>query len=246
MRRMVLTSAAGRGHAHASRGLSSVVANAGAGRRVPITSGPILAGGLGSGSWDLRRASLFASRVVRTYSTSDNTSADVSADTSAIAGDNDQNTKPQYKESLLDIAKEGTSPRLRALMEQQLRQQEHKKGEGHDEHEQDIDAGQKGSESKLAGDLEKANVSVRLEAAVRKELTWLADPKELAQRVRRALQKKEVRFAATLVRQAHRKKMGSAAAWNHLIEYCFAQNEPAAAWRFYQEVGPFLSPCGPF
>lgn len=239
MRRMVSTSAA-TGRGYALRGLSSVVTNGGASRSAQKTPGSAPVAGLGSGSRDLRGgASLFAFRV-RTYSTADITSAD----TGATAGDNDQNMRPQYKESLLDIAREGTSPRQRALIEQQLRRQE-REDEGLDE--RDIDAGQKGSESKLAGELEKANVSVRLEAAVRKELTWLADPKELAQRVRRALHKKEVRFAATLVRQAHRKNMGSAAAWNHLIEYCFAQDEPAAAWRFYQEVSfLFCGHCGFF
>lgn len=238
MRRMISASAAGRGQA--LRGLSPVVANAGFGGRVRIPSGSALVGPLGSGSQDLRRASLSGLRVQRTYNSTTSTTstiADVGDDTSATAED-----KPHYTESLLDIAKEGTSPQLRALREQQLRQQEREEeGEEYDGHdrngdEREIDAGQEGSESKLAGELEKANVSMRLEAAVRKELTWLSDPKELAQRVRRALQKKEVRFAATLVRQAHRRKMGSAAAWNHLIEYCFEQDEPAAAWKFYQEV----------
>lgn len=237
IRRMISASAAGRGQA--LRGLSSVVTNNGVGGRGRISPGSNITRSLGPGGQDLRHASLFGLRTYSsTISTTADTNVDVGEDTTTTTTDNSQNTKLEYQETLLDIAKEGTSPQLRALREQQLRQQEREEDEGYDEHanERDIDAGQKGSERKLTEELEKANVSMRLEAAVRKELTWLADPKELAQRVRRALQKKEVRFAATLVRQAHRKKMGSAAAWNHLIEYCFEQDEPAAAWKFYQEV----------
>lgn len=158
-------------------------------------------------------------------------------------GGGDRKKKPvrlqRYKESLLDIAKEGTSPRQRALIEQQLRQQEREEKGGHEEQEVTADINKndtKRTGDAVAGQLKKANVSMRLESAVRRELAWLTDPKALAQRVRQALRKHEARFAAMLVRQAHKKNMGSATAWNHLIEYCFQVDEPAAAWRFYQEV----------
>ena len=174
----------------------------------------------------------------RSYATAD---AALGRDEDAsYVGGGDGREKParpqRYKESLLDIAKEGTSPRQRAMIEQRLRQQEREGEEGNEEQDVTADMGKNDSERRAASQYKKANVSMRLEAAVQKELAWLADPKALAQRVRRALSKHEARFAATLVRQAHRKKMGSAAAWNHLIEYCFQEDEPAAAWRFYQEV----------
>lgn len=230
------------------RGVSVVAATAAAARRTTpvytLVSGPLavagsvlgLGTGTGTGSTGVSLRSLG-----RSYATVDTA---LGRDEDAPhGGGGDRREKPvrpqRYKESLLDIAKEGTSPRQRALIEQQLRQQEREEKGGHEEQEVTVDINKNDTNQMgdaAAGQLKKANVSMRLESAVRRELAWLADPKALAQRVRQALRKHEARFAAMLVRQAHKKNMGSAAAWNHLIEYCFQVDEPAAAWRFYQEV----------
>lgn len=231
------------------RGVSVVAATAAPARRATpvytLGSGPLaVAGsvlGLGTGTGP-RGVSLRT--LGRSYATVDTAlGRDEDAPHGDDGGGGDKREKPvrrqRYKESLFDIAKEGTSPRQRALIEQQLRQQEREEEGWHEEQEVTADINKndtKQTGDAAAGQLKKANVSMRLESAVRRELAWLADPKDLAQRVRQALRKHEARFAAMLVRQAHKKNMGSAAAWNHLLEYCFQVDEPAAAWRFYQEV----------
>lgn len=112
---------------------------------------------------------------------------------------------------LLELAKEGTSPKFREDRKQEQR--------------------------------EWSNFSVeeirRAEAAANREVIWLTDRATLADRVEKVLQKRDALFAATLVRKAQRLGLGSTAAWNYLMEYCMKQNEPQAAWRFYNEVGCF-------
>lgn len=127
----------------------------------------------------------------------------------------DEKPKRQRKRDslLLEIAKEGTSPKLR----QEL--QEQKTGESKEKHHIDFDA------------IKKA------EAAASKEVIWLTDRATLAERVDKVLQKRDPLFAATLVRKSQTLGLGSTAAWNHLMEYCMRENEPQAAWRFYNEVG---------
>lgn len=117
---------------------------------------------------------------------------------------------PRKRDSLLhELAKEGTSPKLREDRKQR----------------------------------EWSNFSLneikRAETAANKEVIWLTDRATLAERVEKVLQKRDALFAATLVRKAQGLGLGSTAAWNYLMEYCIRENEPQAAWRFYNEVGCF-------
>lgn len=80
-------------------------------------------------------------------------------------GGGDRKKKPvrlqRYKESLLDIAKEGTSPRQRALIEQQLRQQEREEKGGHEEQEVAADINKndtKRTGDAVAGQLDRKSV----------------------------------------------------------------------------------------
>lgn len=119
---------------------------------------------------------------------------------------------PRKRESLLlELAKEGTSPKA-----QEERKQE-----------------QRGWSNFSLEEIRRA------EAAANREVIWLTDRATLADRVEKVLHKRDALFAATLVRKAQRLGLGSTAAWNYLMEYCMKQNEPQAAWRFYNEVGCF-------
>ncbi|ODM16526.1 hypothetical protein SI65_08033 [Aspergillus cristatus] len=116
---------------------------------------------------------------------------------------------PRKRDSLLhELAKEGTSPKFREDRKQEQR--------------------------------EWSNFSLneikRAETAANKEVIWLTDRATLAERVEKVLQKRDALFAATLVRKAQRLGLGSTAAWNYLMEYCMRENEPQAAWRFYNEM----------
>lgn len=88
---------------------------------------------------------------------------------------------------------------------------------------------------------EAASASESIESAVRNELVWLPDRVSLAKRVKQALRQREVRFAAALVRMAQKQRRETTAAWNHIMEYCLQENEPKAAWRFYNEVSVMLA-----
>lgn len=119
---------------------------------------------------------------------------------------------PRKRDSLLlELAKEGTSPKFREERKQE----------------------QRGWSNFSLEEIRRA------EAAANKEVIWLTDRATLADRVEKVLQKRDALFAATLVRKAQRLGLGSTAAWNYLLEYCMKQNEPQAAWRFYNEVGWF-------
>lgn len=119
---------------------------------------------------------------------------------------------PRKRDSLLlELAKEGTSPKAREERKQE----------------------QRGWSNFSLEEIRRA------EAAANREVIWLTDRATLAERVEKVLQKRDALFAATLVRKAQRLGLGSTAAWNYLMEYCMKQNEPQAAWRFYNEVGCF-------
>lgn len=119
---------------------------------------------------------------------------------------------PRKRESLLlELAKGGTSSKIREDRKQE----------------------QRGWSNFSLNEIKRA------EAAANKEVIWLTDRATLAERVEKVLQKRDALFAATLVRKAQRLGLGSTAAWNYLMEYCMRENEPQAAWRFYNEVGYF-------
>ena len=126
--------------------------------------------------------------------------------------------------SLFEVAREGTSPKLREVGKEQFKEQ---KGR---------DRSNKKSLYDVASGLKKDIV------AAEKELAWMQDPAELANRVENLLRKRNVRFAATLVRTSQKQGyVNTTVAWNHLMGYCLKANEPQAAWKFYNEVSDPLA-----
>ena len=126
--------------------------------------------------------------------------------------------------SLFEIAREGTLPKLREAERGQPKEQ---KGR---------ERFNKKSLYDVASGLKKDVV------AAEKELAWMQDPAELANRVEDLLRKRDVRFAATLVRTSQKQGyVNTTVAWNHLMSYCLRANEPQAAWKFYNEVSDLLA-----
>lgn len=126
--------------------------------------------------------------------------------------------------SLFDIAKEGKSSKLQDVGKEQFKEQ---KGR---------DRFNKKSLYDVASGLRKDIV------AAEKELAWIQDPAELANRVEDLLRRRNVRFAATLVRTSQKQGyVNTTVAWNHLMGYCLKANEPQAAWKFYNEVSDPLA-----
>ena len=80
-----------------------------------------------------------------------------------------------------------------------------------------------------------------------KELEWLQDPKDLANRVARLLKgdMADVASAAELVRRAQKDGIYCIVAWNHILQYMMEKQQPLAAWRMFNDVGfsPFLFRC---
>jgi hypothetical protein len=77
------------------------------------------------------------------------------------------------------------------------------------------------------------------------ELKWVADPKDLADRVGRLLRTGDLAQAAALTREAQRRQMRSDGAWNHLMRYAMDKGYPDAAFKFYNDVS-YLSFCDGF
>ena len=132
--------------------------------------------------------------------------------------------KRKQPSSLFDIAREGTLPKLREVEKEQFKEQK----------------GRDGSNKK---NLYDAASGLRKDiVAAEKELAWMHDPAELANRVENLLRKRNVRFAATLVRTSQKQGyVNTTVAWNHLMGYCLKANEPQAAWKFYNEVSDPLA-----
>jgi hypothetical protein len=74
------------------------------------------------------------------------------------------------------------------------------------------------------------------------ELKWMTDPMDLTERVERLLQINDVDKAAALVRAATLKGMRTGSAWALLMGYCFEQDHPQAAFKFWNDVSLFFLP----
>lgn len=72
--------------------------------------------------------------------------------------------------------------------------------------------------------------------ALEMELRWLRDPKEMVNRVRSMLSKKQVDMALALVQAAHREGMDCVAAWNQILDYEMEQGRPDSAFKMYNDV----------
>ncbi|KAL1968597.1 hypothetical protein VTN77DRAFT_1807 [Rasamsonia byssochlamydoides] len=72
--------------------------------------------------------------------------------------------------------------------------------------------------------------------AVDREIQWLKDPKELADRVARLLKGGDPAKAAALVRRAQKEGIECMVAWNHLMKHCMDRGAPLAAWKFYNDM----------
>jgi hypothetical protein len=68
------------------------------------------------------------------------------------------------------------------------------------------------------------------------ELKWVADPRDLVDRVGRLLKADNLAQAAALTREAQRRKMKCDGAWNHLMRYAMEKHQPDAAFKFYNDV----------
>lgn len=72
--------------------------------------------------------------------------------------------------------------------------------------------------------------------ALERELEWLKDPRDLADRVGRLIQAGEVASAVALVREAHHEGMSTIAAWNRLFQHCMERLQWKPAFKFLQDV----------
>ncbi|KAJ5571118.1 Pentatricopeptide repeat protein [Penicillium sp. DV-2018c] len=68
------------------------------------------------------------------------------------------------------------------------------------------------------------------------ELKWMTDPMDLTERVDRLLQMDDADKAAALVRAATVKGMRTGSAWVLLMKYCFEQDHPQAAFKFWNDM----------
>lgn len=71
-----------------------------------------------------------------------------------------------------------------------------------------------------------------------REMAWLQDPRELANRVARllAFKSESAAMAVDMVRRAQRDGMECTAAWNRLMAHCMRKGAPLAAFKFYNDV----------
>lgn len=69
------------------------------------------------------------------------------------------------------------------------------------------------------------------------ELKWLTDPKKMAARIGQILQSGDPALAAAVVRTGTKKGMRCDVAWNLILHYCYDQNNPPAAFKFWNDVG---------
>jgi hypothetical protein len=89
--------------------------------------------------------------------------------------------------------------------------------------------------TKLAA-LKKREHGVR-STALNKEMAWLQDPRELANRVGRLLSRGDsAAMAVDMVRKAQRDGMECMVAWNRLMTHCMRKGAPLAAFKFYNVV----------
>lgn len=96
-------------------------------------------------------------------------------------------------------------------------------------------AGTSRSVRQQAADLIRPKMS---EKAIREELRWLKDPRQLEHRVLRLLSSHDLASATALVRGAQSQRIECMVAWNHLLKYLLTEEQPVAAFRLYNEVGP--------
>ncbi|KAL4931332.1 uncharacterized protein BDV17DRAFT_256619 [Aspergillus undulatus] len=68
------------------------------------------------------------------------------------------------------------------------------------------------------------------------ELMWLADPLQLANRVRDLLKEKKIALAAEICRAALYNGYDCVVAWNAIFKYCYQKNHPKAAFRFWNDM----------
>lgn len=77
--------------------------------------------------------------------------------------------------------------------------------------------------------------------ALEEELRWLKDPFQMANRVKRMLQKREIDKALELVHRAHREGMECIVAWNLIIDHEMNWKRPDHAFKIYNDVSiPFM------
>ena len=77
------------------------------------------------------------------------------------------------------------------------------------------------------------------EKMISKELEWLRDPKDLANRVARLLKGDvgDVASAAELVRRAQKSGIPCIVSWNNVLHHMMENRQPLAAFRLYNDVG---------
>lgn len=71
--------------------------------------------------------------------------------------------------------------------------------------------------------------------SAKRELTWLQDPRKLADRVEKLLDSKSIEQALTLTRLAS-KDMRCTVSWNHILNHHLKHLGPRPAWTLYNEV----------
>lgn len=71
---------------------------------------------------------------------------------------------------------------------------------------------------------------------INEELKWLTDPKKMANRVGQILHSGDPALAAAVVRTGTKYGMRCDIAWNLLLHYSFDQENPQAAFKFWNDV----------
>ncbi|KAJ5787528.1 Pentatricopeptide repeat protein [Penicillium paradoxum] len=163
-------------------------------------------------------------------------------------------TRDVEQDTLMAIA--SNSPITRYNIEKEIAESEALDAEAAENDRYDYEASEsKGSENEVSDDPEAE--AEALEAArdeseshrgpprgrskitpkiIDEELKWLTDPKNMANRIGRILHSGDPALAAAVVRAGTKKGMRCDVAWNLLLQYCYDQNNPQAAFKFWNDM----------